>query len=643
MIKFKSFLLEYLTDKQRERYKDVRMTDKARADTDHFFGAGNDKIHGEIEHDDKSEIHHQLEAHLGQPISHEDYKKGTTLDRHGREVKIGRLIKDNDLRNQFDQDPSRKIAKTSTLKTTTVRGTEVAGQTNPEPNAEHPNGHSWHDISCKNVENGINKHYLDKEIQHGTVVHFVHDHNGQEIYRATLHPHHNDEGHTIYSVDAEYGIKHPNFTQDAHRVASQLSGEYKRGTFVKNRNVYNDNGMRYALHPAAPGAEVDKETHEELAKPYEKQSAEKLRVLLTHPNISGETLSHVLHTTQETPADVWGLAAKHPNLKGEHLEKALNSTHSHTATSALKNPNVTAEHLHKVLDAPDTNRNWAQKRAVFESPAVNSSHIEKALKTDPSDDLFHAAAQHPKTTSAQLNVVAQHYPYIALQHRNVKPSNIDKWLDSDDGRLRQGAALHKAATDANLTKALSQDPETRSGTVWAALGNRNIKPHHIEPFLNHSNRELRIAAAESPGISPEQIDKVLDHEKDRHVLSTLIHRTNTKVTDAHLRKVLNGDYPMRVKEKVAEHPNISSDTINKALDFAHQNDNGKMALDALSHDHVTSDNLHHALKLDNPRIESDVLWHNQATPEHWEYVAKHSKSPGNVAVAERFLANGRRG
>jgi hypothetical protein len=66
MLRFKTYLLEYITDDQRNRYKDVHMTDKARAGTDHFFGVGNDKIRGEIEHNEKSEIHKQLENHLGQ-------------------------------------------------------------------------------------------------------------------------------------------------------------------------------------------------------------------------------------------------------------------------------------------------------------------------------------------------------------------------------------------------------------------------------------------------------------------------------------------------------------------------------------------------------------------------------------------------
>ena len=48
MLSFKTFLLEYLTPEQREHYSQYYMTDKARGDTDHFFGANNDSVREEI-------------------------------------------------------------------------------------------------------------------------------------------------------------------------------------------------------------------------------------------------------------------------------------------------------------------------------------------------------------------------------------------------------------------------------------------------------------------------------------------------------------------------------------------------------------------------------------------------------------------
>lgn len=304
MLRFKSFILEYLNDSQREQYKDVHMTEKARLATDHFFGKGNDKVHGEIAGDhfhDKSEIHRAIERHLGKEIPHDDYRRGKTKDKYGREVKLGKIIKDPKLRDYLASDMSREGSKLSksVFKTSTVRGIEVAGQTNPEPNHLHPSGHSWLK-SCKNLKVGIFRNKLSDEIKHGTVVHFVHDHDGKEIYRATLQPHHNEAGDTIYTVDSEYGVKHPAFTKSAYDTADKLSGDYKSGVFVKNSEVYDDNGKTYILHPKSSKEDIDKALDEN--RPFEERYA----------------------------------ALQHRNVDQDHLEKAKKDNHHLIRSEASK-------------------------------------------------------------------------------------------------------------------------------------------------------------------------------------------------------------------------------------------------------------------------------------------------------------------
>lgn len=287
MINFSTFLTEYLTGNQMDQYKDVHMSKNARLATDHFFGKGTDKIHGEIAGDhfhDKSEIHRTIERHLGKEIPHDDYHRGKTKDKYGREVKLGKIIKDPKLRDYLASDMTRegsKIAK-SVFKTSTVRGIEVAGQTNPEPNHLHPSGHSWVK-SCKNIKTGLFKDKLHSEIKHGTVVHFVHDHDGKEIYRVTLQPHHNEAGDTIYAVDSEYGVKHPAFTKSAHNTADKLSGEYKSDVFSKNSEVYDGNGKTYILHPNSSKEHIDKSLDQD--KPFEERYA-----ALQHRNVDQDHL-----------------------------------------------------------------------------------------------------------------------------------------------------------------------------------------------------------------------------------------------------------------------------------------------------------------------------------------------------------------
>jgi len=105
MLNFKTFLIEYLTDGQRKKYSDVKMTPQARQDTDHFFGKNNDHVREDVlglEHD-KSEVHKAVERHLGKEIPTHEYVKGITKDKHGRDVKLGRQIRDENLRKSVCQ------------------------------------------------------------------------------------------------------------------------------------------------------------------------------------------------------------------------------------------------------------------------------------------------------------------------------------------------------------------------------------------------------------------------------------------------------------------------------------------------------------------------------------------------------------
>jgi hypothetical protein len=370
MLTFKKYLLEYLTDEQREKYSKTKMLIKARKNTDHFFGKDNDIVHGQLNNDSdhlhhKSEIHKAVEQHLGKEISTNEYKSGLTKDKYGRDVKLGRVIKDEKLRNNYASDATREGAKKgSTFTTSTVRGIEVAGQTNSSPNKEHPKGHSWGDLSCKNVDTGSYKHYLKDEIKHGTVVHRVHDHTGQEIYRATLQPYHNDKGHVAYALNSEYGIKHPTFTKSAHETANKLSGEYKPGLFHIHDKVYNDDAIETIHHPNSTPEHISKALNDR--DEYVREAA------IKHPKATSE---HITKALNDEDWRVRKSAIEHPNSTPENISKALNDKYDYVKEAAIKHPNATSEHISKALN----DKNWVVRTAAIKHPNVTPEHISKAL------------------------------------------------------------------------------------------------------------------------------------------------------------------------------------------------------------------------------------------------------------------------
>ena len=518
MLNFKTYLIEYLTDAQRERFgNQYKMLSKARRDTNPFFGAGNDEIHGEIQNDDKSETHTRLENHLGKTLSHEEYKAGTTQDKYGRDVKLGRMIKDEKLRNEFNDDPSRKLNQTP-HKTKTVRGLEVMGQTNSSPNAEHPKGHSWGNDSCKNVDTGMNRHYLPQEVAHGTVVHFVHDHNGQEIYRATLQPHHNKTGKVAYAVDAEYGIKHPKFTADAHRVAAKLSGEVKGNPIhEKNPHVYDDNGESVIVHPNVQNKQIEriiKNGHWT-----ERQAVAK------HPNLNSNHLSALL---KDDDSDVAATALEHPNITSDHITQALNSNHEFIQMKAVGHPKATQEHIKTGLTHSDSN----MRRAAIENPNTPSDLLSH-MQHDPVVGIRRAVAQHPRATSEQLDTALRDHHFsvrqAVLRNPHIQLRHLDKLVNDDDDDVVHAASYHPKLTADHITTIMKGD---NVNAQQQALDHENANSSHIDQALKKGDNDLSFAVS----------------------------RRHSLLTPDHLR-ALSKHREWRVRRNVARHPKTDPDTL----------------------------------------------------------------------------------
>jgi hypothetical protein len=473
MLTFKHYLKEYLTPKQSEKWSGVEMDKDAREHTDGLFGPGNDKIvepllNYDHNNHNKSEPHRKIEQHLGMQISPEHYKKGRIPDPKypKRELKIGGLIKEPKLRDEFANDSTRAGSKTSGYYASIVRGYHVAGQTNSVPDEHHPKGHSWGEQSCKNVETGSNREYLKAEIKRGTVVVRIHHpETHEEIYRATLHPHYDEHGNRVYAVNSEYGIKHPSFTAHAHDVARRLSGEYKPGGFDINTEVYNDKGYgnTHVLHPAATPEDIDRE--------------------LSHWDL-----------------DVRRAAARHPSAIGRHITKALQDKDVKVKTAALEGPNVTPDHINTALKG-NSDRDSLVRITAITRPAVDSNNIFTALKhKDP--------------------VIKE----MALDHPKVTPDHIDKALDDSLYYIKQKAITHPKASSDNLFKGLKDKEPTIKKLV---LRHPSLTPDHIHVALDDPDPSIGYEAVSHPKASSDNLFKGLKHSNKDVKLEALYHPSST--------------------------------------------------------------------------------------------------------------------
>ena len=183
----------------------------------------------------------------------------------------------------------------------------------------------------------------------------------QEIYRATLQPHHNHEGQTAYGLDSEYGLKHPAFTAHAHDVARRLSAEYKGSNaqpeaaiFVKHEDVYNDSGERQMLHPGLKNTDLH-------------------NIVDSNPSVATMVL-----------------AAKHHNVDDALLNKAMEYPSARVQAAAASNPRASSRHLHKALDSD----NFSTQLAAAKNPNIRPEHVDKIIKNGDSELLEHIA-KHP--------------------------------------------------------------------------------------------------------------------------------------------------------------------------------------------------------------------------------------------------------
>lgn len=628
---FKSFLLEYLTDEQRSRFSQVNMTDQAREGTDHFFGKDSDVVRGQLSHRldpkdvQKSEIHKKVEQHIGKEIPLHNYRSNS-IEHDGQMRKIGKLIKDKGLQQEFASDQSRDGARSdhTTFGTSTHRGVEVAGQTNAAPHPLHPTGHSW-PASCKNVDTGSNRHYLEHEIKHGSVVHFIHDDSGKEIYRATLHPYHMDDDdgktHTAYSVESEYGVKNPAFTKSAHDVATKLSSG-KSGVYHKNEHVYDDSGRFSITHVNPETAHED--LHDMIKSPVKRKLA------ATSPHINDSHAEAIMKHVYDYQAQE--NLMKNPKVDVKFAKATLKSdvASPDTQEAAAKHAGLNHKDLHDILD--NKNIRSGARAAVFENPSADHTHVEKGLNDD-SVFVQQRAVRHEKATPEQISrgLKSEHHQIRtwAALNTSANHDHIKDALNDEHYNVRYYAAAHHNAKGENLDKALSDENQN---VVAGAAGNHNASDAQLHRALDTKHEEVVAAVASNPSAKEEHLSKVLDKEISGVHAEAIRH---PNMTPALIHKTLGSKF-RSVHNALKDSPHFKQEHYSSFMEkqgshaweiIAHKHD--------LTHEHMTKIAheggwLSQIALANNPRATDDHIRHmtNDETTEVREAAKKALKRRG---------------
>lgn len=532
---------EHLDPHEYDRFRHFKIDPEMREKTDGFFGKGKDVIHRDIpELDEKSDTHKAIEKHLGKEIPIEHYRAGTYINDNGNPRKLSKAIKDPELLKNFTSDPSRSNKNSKKFTMSFHRGTYVAGQT-------HPRVHSWGNESCKNLDSGCNRHYLPSEIERGSVVAFLHDHNGKEISRATLHPYHNGE-HTVYGVNSLYGLKHPAFVKHVHQVASELSGphdESKPTIYDIDGDVYN-NGASSIIHPNIPPEGLEKTVKESeypdtdhildtehksftpdmihrLAQHFiSKNQPRYVSKLLNQPNVEARTirnihdknlqdnwLNNILGAHEKTPVDILeNLAKEHLNLDAIRNERLPTHVLDHIAEHhpdhidyVLQNPN---HNEHHVRAAMEHNYGYTREKAAA-SPKISNEDLEKAVDSDDKH-LNLGAARNQKLSHEQFTILhAKHDGENGilgqlLANNNLHPDSWNDLINSGDLRFlkeleKQHLLRNPSLTSDHIHKILAHP---NYGQLSNSITNhQNFNESHFKPALQRNGTPFQMNAAAS--------------------------------------------------------------------------------------------------------------------------------------------------
>lgn len=504
MKRFNKFLLEYLTDAQRKEYSKYKMNPQAREATNHFFGEGNDVVHEDLigaTYHDKGEIHKKVETHLGREITHDEYRSGLVKDKYDRDAKIGKMIKDDKLRQEFANDDYRRGAKSTSQKdkfTVSIhRGTEVAGQTNSAKTETHPEGHSWKDNSCKNVTkpHAAAFSYLPQEIKHGTVAMFVHDHTGKEVYRATFQPYVADE-HRMYKLDAEHGAKHEAFTQHAKSVEGRLNAGTKETdhVFHKIRDVYDDNHIRSTLHP----------------------------------NLSDETImNHMSKPNSERNSFTNAIIDAPHIMNDKHISAFIKNNAENIrndARSIIKKEKITPENIRELYNAHKKNYSGVDSSFIALHDKAPDDIFEKELNSSTGEKKGRFIIYSMAGKGSKFHKI---FPHAIKYIDEARDDYDDKDAFHNTKQIVKHALLHPELTKDQFDQIRERSKDvfdTKSIFQKLLLRNRHFGADDIHNYLDEHNtlREpippvhMNALLRENENIDSSHVHKILDNIENFH-------------------------------------------------------------------------------------------------------------------------------
>lgn len=494
-------LEEELTQKQKKKVDEMPDVYRSIQEKhDSVFGKGNDKI---ILPYDSSEddpitsenasrlLHHQSHASTvirglnsaGYRVN--DYESGLAhhVDKPDRKLKIGKILESNEigkhvthiknrvgtqlnLKQAYDADPIRASSKNGQKQIVITRNRyDVAGMSTGRS--------GW--SSCMDMEGGCNRHYLPRDMEHGTITAYVtkkgDDSIQEPIGRINLKRFENPTHGDIFRPE---GRGYGSMPKNAKKQIEDWAGEHypsKPGIYMKNHELYNDDGQSVRIEH--PDKMIEVNTHEDTRKMYDGFADQVVRNIKNarEEQIGKEDHFGGLHDEFDARDEMYGQVSQAlkplPHATKLHIA-------AHYLADKLSDDDGKTFHEHDIdydiRSGDPVMRHWAHQY-VHNNNRINID-LENAIgELKPDEALayhkkFHDAAayvtdpaEHESATELHAKLIDHIIDHGQSHHANEVIRDITDGSDADrNGYYHNMMKTHKTVFDDYHPTELLKDP-----------------------------------------------------------------------------------------------------------------------------------------------------------------------------------------
>ena len=628
---------------------DMDKIKKSHLQSDHFFGGSmetpehsHEASHTNTtrpltdEGKEKSDTHKKIEKVLGKEVSH----TGETTDKHGRKVRLNKVLDDKELLKKFN-DEKASSGYDGVDHVSYSRGVhhEVYGKSSHL--SKKTGNHTF--TSCQRVSHELSPHQplsdqRDKESDdgmqdgarveghingaiHHEIVASVKNKDGDVIGRVTARKYEADvtnpetgkkEKHHIWRTGdtAHYGTMAPHHRKqiDAHLEKSfpaKKDVEY-RVSGSSSTPQYDDGGGNTHVERTEEGMQKILASSDDNAKKkliHEKGTPGHILHELAkdkknhfyipnHENTQSHTLSHILKHGDKTATYMLDKIAQHKNLSQEDKMNLSTNKESYVRRSVIERKDNTPEQIHHMIDH-EAKQKTHLMGVIAERHDLDDSHVDKIIHSGKGlEDL----AQNPSTKKHHLMKLAEHKDEDVASSVCSNPSSDKDVLEHAFNHHRNSKHVieqlvsHKNTPDHILNHIYDHGSSLMK---YKLTDRKDLPKETVEKLVKKGDHSSAIT---QKNLTQDHISHIIDHG-DEDALSRISQRPDLK--QSHVEEIVK----KRTRDPYMIHKHLLTNHKDKLTPehlhtMATSQPYDEVAKKLLSHRNLTSESLH-AIKKSN--------------------------------------------